>query len=986
MSTGRLKALAVGVSLSVAGVAGVAAQDGLDLGPDAAGDACVAVAAQSSGASYDVYCGAWRGPAGELSRSPTVLDECAPSQLDDAILTCPGGFSGGVVLDAAGSVSGRDGDVYYRGLPAVAPAMRRGASVLAGAAPPADFSPTVSAELASRGVGALEDLRSLRRLGDNLNIAFAFAEAADAYSLSLTFLDGPFAGRVDQRAEIALELALNLSGEGQFAAAAREFARAESLVAESGVVALDLKRDNYISAHLMNQGLFEPALRRLENAPKPAIVRAARGAESETATDVEFTVEESRAANLRGRHADGDSGPFALGTGGVLTDEERETLLMAHRAYLRGVCLDILKRDGVDESYREAADLLSQAPEASAIWVAALLAEKRALRDVVAGQPGQAIAKIEPALEAVRALAPRSPLEARLTATLAEALAARGDRAEALAVFAEAFEIFSSIGVAQAGVSVERAAPYLELILEALAETEGDPGLLAQYVAAFETIAEPGAAAAMTRSGARALGDASSREEIRALQDAQLELQQASVRLRVGAASAEPNELTQLRADRAAAEQAVIDAELAVRVQAPDYQQLVSRQVDVTALADALSEDEIFVAYAASSRGGFGYAARADGLITPFASAMTRARVTEAAADLRESLQEIDGGRDVIRRGQELYAATVGAARAALAEAGRDSGVAALAYSARGAVGAVPPAILVAGEDANGAPRWLVRDYRSLISAPSAAAIVAARAAAPRQTTGGLIMFGPPERPSPETLRSLVAPECASFLESEVFSQPVTAISAAEVDRLGARSVEGGDFTTARLTEDEDLESYSVLVFSTHGFTGAQRCASEPGLLVSAAPFAGELDDEGVRAYRDPLLTASEVVGLKLEADLVVLAACDTANTGRAGGLTAAFGSEHLDGLARAFIYAGARNVLATHWAVDDRATDAFVTRLLSESQRMPLAEAVAATQNYFLDNPDALTGGGRELTPALWGGFILLGDGTRSPNAFPAG
>jgi hypothetical protein len=962
------------------------AQDGLDLGLDAAGDACIAVTSGSDSSRFTVYCGAWRGPAGELAKDAALVSGCAPSGLDDALLTCPGSFSGGAILDAAGSLSGRSGAAHYRGLPAAAPALRRGAAVLAGAAAPTEFSGSVAAELAARGVTALEDLRSLRRLGDSLNIAFAFAEAADAYSLSLTFLDGPFAGRVDQRAEIALELALNLSGEGQFVAAAREFARAEDLVAQAGAPALELKRDNYVAAHLMNQGLFEVALRRLEAAPLPATARARAGNEEPRAADDVITVEEARAANLRGRASDGDVDPLALGVGDVLSADERESLLLAHRAYLRGVALDVLGRDGVDQAYAEAADLLSRAPAASAIWVAALLAEKRALRDVAAGRPGQAVTRIRPALEAVRALAPRTSLEARLTATLAEALAAQGSRSEALAAFGRAFDIFGAIGAGQAGVSVERAGPYLQLLLEALDAAGGDdPALLARYVAAFETIAEPGAAAAMTRSSARASAAGGSRVEIRVLQDAQDALRRASADLQIGAAGADEAELARLRAARASAEAAVIAAEQVVRTQAPDYQQLVARQIDLAALAAALRADEIFVAYAASSQGGFGYVARADGTITPFTSAATRGQISAAAEDLREALAESGGLREVVTRGGEIYDATVGAARAALTEAGRGDGVRALAYSVRGAAGSAPPAILVAGREPGGEPRWLVRDFASIVSAPSAAAFVAARTGPGRDAPGGIVMFGPPEQPSSDALRTLVDPECADFLEAQVYTQPITAISAADVTRLGAHAEPGAAFTARRLAEGGDLADYSVLVFSTHGFTGAQSCASEPGLLVSIDPVVGDDDSAQAAALRDPLLTASEVVSLQLDADLVVLAACDTANMGRTGGLAAAFGSEHLDGLARAFLYAGARNVLATHWAVDDQATDAFVTRLLTEAQSRPLAEAVVVTQNYFLDNPEALTGGGRELTPQLWGGFVLIGDGARNADAAAA-
>ena len=77
---------------------------------------------------------------------------------------------------------------------------------------------------------------------------------------------------------------------------------------------------------------------------------------------------------------------------------------------------------------------------------------------------------------------------------------------------------------------------------------------------------------------------------------------------------------------------------------------------------------------------------------------------------------------------------------------------------------------------------------------------------------------------------------------------------------------------------------------------------SEPGLILTPPAEASEEDD----GY----LSASEIAGLKLDADWVILSACNTA----AGG---AQGAEALSGLARAFFYAQARALLVSHWEVN---------------------------------------------------------------------
>ena len=95
------------------------------------------------------------------------------------------------------------------------------------------------------------------------------------------------------------------------------------------------------------------------------------------------------------------------------------------------------------------------------------------------------------------------------------------------------------------------------------------------------------------------------------------------------------------------------------------------------------------------------------------------------------------------------------------------------------------------------------------------------------------------------------------------------------------------------------------------------RCAgnAEPGLLLTPPAEASEEDD----GY----LTASEIAGLKLDADWVILSACNTA----AGG---AQGAEALSGLARAFIYAQARALLVSHWEVNSDATVKLITGAMS--------------------------------------------------------
>jgi CHAT domain-containing protein len=90
-------------------------------------------------------------------------------------------------------------------------------------------------------------------------------------------------------------------------------------------------------------------------------------------------------------------------------------------------------------------------------------------------------------------------------------------------------------------------------------------------------------------------------------------------------------------------------------------------------------------------------------------------------------------------------------------------------------------------------------------------------------------------------------------------------------------------------------------------------------------------------AFGHGYLTASEVAGLKLDADWVILSACNTA----AGG---AKGAEALSGLARAFVYAGARALLFSHWSVSSEATVSLITNAIgaiSRDRKLGRAEAL---------------------------------------------
>ena len=167
------------------------------------------------------------------------------------------------------------------------------------------------------------------------------------------------------------------------------------------------------------------------------------------------------------------------------------------------------------------------------------------------------------------------------------------------------------------------------------------------------------------------------------------------------------------------------------------------------------------------------------------------------------------------------------------------------------------------------------------------------------------------------------------------------------------RLVTGFDATRESLTTP-GLQAVDILHLATHGLVSAESPALT-GLVVSL------LDRRG--SPRDGFLRLSDIYNLRLRADLVVLSACHTA-------LGKDVRGEGLVGLTRGFMYAGARRVIASLWAVDDSATAALMTRFyrgLLQDHLTPGA-ALRAAQRDLARQP-------QWAAPYFWAGFVLQGD-----------
>ena len=165
------------------------------------------------------------------------------------------------------------------------------------------------------------------------------------------------------------------------------------------------------------------------------------------------------------------------------------------------------------------------------------------------------------------------------------------------------------------------------------------------------------------------------------------------------------------------------------------------------------------------------------------------------------------------------------------------------------------------------------------------------------------------------------------------------------------------------LSRSGDLARARVVHFATHGLLAGETASfaktkAEPALLLTPPAEASE-EDNG-------LLTASEVAQLNLNADWVVMSACNTAAGSAEGG-------ESLSGLARAFFYAGSRSLLVSHWYVDSEAAVAITTGAVNAMKVEPgigHAEALRRAEVALIAK------GGRFAHPSVWAPFVLVGNG----------
>jgi len=162
------------------------------------------------------------------------------------------------------------------------------------------------------------------------------------------------------------------------------------------------------------------------------------------------------------------------------------------------------------------------------------------------------------------------------------------------------------------------------------------------------------------------------------------------------------------------------------------------------------------------------------------------------------------------------------------------------------------------------------------------------------------------------------------------------------------------------------LTRYQYLLFATHGFmAGEFGPGIQPALALS---FINDPENDG-------LLEMGEILGLDLNADLVVLSACNTASGGGKKDL-----GEGFAGLTRSFMYAGSRSLLVTQWSVESSSAKTLVKKTFKQVKNLTIGNALASSKRAMIKfgapirfSPEISVSTSH---PFFWAPYILVGEG----------
>ena len=785
--------------------------------------------------------------------------------------------------------------------------------------------------------------------------------------------------------EYLINRALQRSNLGSFAEADALFLQAD-LIPTADPVQLRLRR-NFKALHLMNQRRFDAA--------RSVLAKPIEAGGATVTTTGNEPVIGAAAADLIN-----SSLPLSRSLSSVesnsLTPQERAMILDAQALLLQGT-IDRVQRRPTEASaalMKAQADLVAVRDgrvtsiarlRSQALNEMSLLAEAR-------GDHGEAERLLREAVDVLAIEYPESIAVAAANARLAAFYARRGQTDQAIALYRD-IVVKGSDGALSRNISSDMLAPYFALLAS---EIPRRPELVDDFFLAGETLVRPGVASTQAVL-ARELsaGDDEAARLFRQSITLTREIEQTRVALarlnsleQLGAAEREQVAALSQELETLQSNQAATQAKLS---QFPKFQAISTKALTLADLRASLKPGEAYVKMSEVGNAVYAMVVTRDGA-TAYRTAVSARELDQAVDALRDSITVQENGQQLtypfdLARARRLYVDLFAPVSDRLTASSH------IIFEPAGAMLKLPPNLLVTDDASLATYRrqaqadefdfrgiaWLGRE-RDISTAVSARAFRDVRAVPPSQAPVEYLGLGQNSRVAPAVQLAAQRTDVGQLDCSWPIAAWNNPISASEL--LTARSVigvskaqllTGDEFTDERLKNQADLSQYRILHFATHGLVSAPRpeCPAQPALLTSFATAPnGQLASDG-------LLTFKEIFDLKLDADLIILSACDTAaeataEATREAGLSAG-GDFALDGLVRAFVGAGGRSVVASHWPLPDNygATERLVSGMFRAAPGSSIAGSLRTAQRQLMDEAPT-------SHPYYWSGFAVIGDGAR--------
>lgn len=835
----------------------------------------------------------------------------------------------------------------------------------------------------ARTLAGAIDLDKALAEGYRRNHSGDYAEAAEFFEALARRTAGEQAAADLDPSEFTLNRALQKSNLGEFAEADRLFAE---VAAEptSDAVQLRLRR-NFRAIHALNQRDYDGAAEILR-APVASMADAVTvaGGSVTLTDDIAAGINSGSGARAVRQSADRER----------LSPIERAAIIDAQATHLLGT-VERLRGNAAAARAAQAkglADALAvrEGRVTSIVRLRSQMLGELALAEEALGNVGAADARFVESVAALEIEYPETSALASARARYAAFLTRQGQEDKAIGIYRDVVGALARSQRSTTGMA-NMMAPYYRLLA---ARADSDPAAIGDFFVASQLQIRPGVAdtqAVLARelSG----GDGEGARLFRQATTLNRDIERARIEDARLAQLATSPEVNALRADLATQidNLAFQQSETVARLsEFPQYRVVAPGKLDLTELQAVLRADEAYLKMLVV--GDAVYAM----LIAPEGAQLWRSDISAGA--LERAVDTLRSTISVVENGQRMtYPFDAATARTLYTQlfgpvASRLPGIGHLIFEPDGAMLRLPINLLVTADtgladyeqrllDPAADPfdmrqiAWLGRATRPS-TAVSALGFRNARQATPSAAANQYFGLGQ-NQPVSGALPSLGTRGAAAGgvdascqWDVSQWARPISAdelvIARNAVSRDAATLLTGGAFTDTAIKNRADLADYRIIHFATHGLVTAPRpsCPARPALVTSF----GDGDSDG-------LLTFQEIFDLKINADLVILSACDTAAaasvaaTREAG--VASGGGNALDGLVRSFIGAGGRSVIASHWPAPDDfdATKRLIGGLFSARPGESVADALWATQMQLMN--DAQTS-----HPYYWAGFAIIGDG----------